>query len=535
MIEIVLLVAAVAVLFLLVFYIVKPRDDSETESQGEITVRDNYLKLPKINRIPYPILYINLGRSSQRRQFMENQFKEFNIANYGRIEAVDGKLINYNGDDLGDIRFVNSDPVNKNSNAELGCTLSHIRAILHAYSNDLGIVVVMEDDASLELMPLWKCCLAEVARRAPADWELIKLQSCFDTELENAVDMDFGFVEDNTSGTVAYLINEKGQKKIRDLFHNGVLNLSGSPDVSADVYLYNVLHNYRTIPMILPHNDYNTMNSTIHTDHTVDHIGMSNTVKSLYVNAYKISSENYCKDLLQQLKNITDIDSLKAYSQLTPHRDKIPKLLHIIWIGNKDLPETLSSWTTDFCRKNPDWTLRLWGNSELENLNLFNADSYRKIPEMCGKADIARYEILYRFGGMYIDADTLWLNKPSPSLTRGLLNVAREDNGLILNGWFSCIPRHPFFLYIIHEIPFRDLSQQAWKCVGPTLVTDIYDKLKSVLAINDADINFVDIKEVLCPDNWHGIDYDESLKICRQKQAFAFHYGLSTNTIPASA
>ena len=81
-------------------------------------------------------------------------------------------------------------------------------------------------------------------------------------------------------------------------------------------------------------------------------------------------------------------------------------------------------------------------------------------------------------------------------------------------------------------IPKRDLNLDAFKCVGPKLLTDIYNNMNH----NDRekyDINFVDLKSVLCPTIWHGItqnNYDSLLENCKkEKKALAFHWGLSTN------
>jgi mannosyltransferase OCH1-like enzyme len=209
---------------------------------------------------------------------------------------------------------------------------------------------------------------------------------------------------------------------------------------------------------------------------------------------------------------------------------KIPKLLHIIWIGNKNPPKTLETWTNDFTQDNPGWVVKIWKDKDINNLNLINKKSYNSMKEYCGKADIARYEIIYRYGGMYIDADTMWLNRFNENvLMSGLINLSFEyDKPLIMNTWFSAVPNHPFFKKIIDEIPKRDLKKPAWISVGPTLVTKVYNDNKTIL-----DINFVDIKNILCPLTWGGInpkDHDKYIKICKDSEAFGFHWGLSTNS-----
>ena len=217
----------------------------------------------------------------------------------------------------------------------------------------------------------------------------------------------------------------------------------------------------------------------------------------------------------------------------TNKSNDIPKILHLIWIGTKKAPENILTWTNNFQKANPDWTVKVWGNKEIDELKLVNKKQFDAMKEYCGKADIARYEIVYRYGGMYIDADTLWLENPiKPNFLKGSINFFYEKENLIANGWFVANRNHPFLKLVIDEIPKRDMNKPAWKSVGPQLITDVYNKLQNK---ETYDIQFVDIKDVLCPTSWHGINnekYKTLLEQCKkEKRALAFHYGISTNNL----
>ena len=154
---------------------------------------------------------------------------------------------------------------------------------------------------------------------------------------------------------------------------------------------------------------------------------------------------------------------------------------------------------------------------------------------MCSKADIARYEIIYRFGGMYIDADTLWLENEFDykNFFKKSLNLSYENENLILNTWFVGVKNHQFLKLVIDEIKHRTINKDpAWMTVGPKLLTDVYNKLENK---SKFDINFVDLSLVLCPKSWHGINtstYNSKLDNCKnEKKALAFHYGISTNNL----
>ena len=45
------------------------------------------------NNIDIPLLYINLSRSPDRKNFMEKQFNQYNVSTFTRIDAVDSKLL----------------------------------------------------------------------------------------------------------------------------------------------------------------------------------------------------------------------------------------------------------------------------------------------------------------------------------------------------------------------------------------------------------------------------------------------------------
>jgi mannosyltransferase OCH1-like enzyme len=90
------------------------------------------------------------------------------------------------------------------------------------------------------------------------------------------------------------------------------------------------------------------------------------------------------------------------------NKDNIPfeKIIHQIWIGPLKRPvELMDSWKT----MNPDCKYMLWNEDEIKKHfpnGLFNQKLYDSDIPYCGKADILRYEILYKFGGFYADADS---------------------------------------------------------------------------------------------------------------------------------
>jgi len=161
----------------------------------------------------------------------------------------------------------------------------------------------------------------------------------------------------------------------------------------------------------------------------------------------------------------------------------IPKILHQIWIGPKPAPTNLmKTWK----EKHPDFNYILWTEQEIHNrrLQLSCIDKINIMPEINGKADIIRWEILYKYGGYFVDADSICI-EPFDDYFSDKVAFATFENenvrqGLIATGTMGFIPNHPLCLDIIQWINSNESTQliketRAWYSVGPGLITKMLD------------------------------------------------------------
>ena len=80
----------------------------------------------------------------------------------------------------------------------------------------------------------------------------------------------------------------------------------------------------------------------------------------------------------------------------------IPRILHQIWLGPKPVPEAfVARWKA----LHPAWEYRLWRDADVAALGLANARAFGEATNWGEASDVARYEILLRFGGVYADMD----------------------------------------------------------------------------------------------------------------------------------
>ena len=91
----------------------------------------------------------------------------------------------------------------------------------------------------------------------------------------------------------------------------------------------------------------------------------------------------------------------------------ISKKIHQIWVGDKPAPyKIMESWKR-YCDKFK-WEYFFWDQNSIEDLNLVNRHIYdfykyesyaQEIARYQGMSDIARLEIINKFGGYYFDCD----------------------------------------------------------------------------------------------------------------------------------
>lgn len=157
----------------------------------------------------------------------------------------------------------------------------------------------------------------------------------------------------------------------------------------------------------------------------------------------------------------------------------IPKILHQIWIGPLEPPiEMMRTWK----EKHPEFEYILWNEVEIENRNMtFSCQSKIDIMnEFNGKADIMRWEILYKYGGYFVDADSICI-EPFDDYFENKIAFASYENeiirgGLIATGTMGFIPKHQLCGDIINWINGDEFNQmnktvRAWGSVGPGLLT----------------------------------------------------------------
>lgn len=203
-----------------------------------------------------PIYYLNLDEHTDRREFIEGQFTSWGISDYTRIAAYDGRK-----SDLRE-QLTGSYPEGMTS-CEVGCTISHLKAIKHwMASRDSPYAVIMEDDCSLEIAQFWNFCWHDFYAQLPYDWDVIQIVIICTGDIH--VKLHKRFINDFS--TAGYLINRHYAEKLIRLHVDGdkyKLDNGVKPRAVADDLIYNMGNTF-SIPLLIANID---LGSSIHPDH----------------------------------------------------------------------------------------------------------------------------------------------------------------------------------------------------------------------------------------------------------------------------
>jgi mannosyltransferase OCH1-like enzyme len=123
----------------------------------------------------------------------------------------------------------------------------------------------------------------------------------------------------------------------------------------------------------------------------------------------------------------------------------IPPIFHRIWLGGP-MPAKYVEFGQGWQALHPTWEMRLWTESNLPPLvsqSLFDSsDSFAQ------KADFLRYELLSRYGGVYLDCDFECLKSIELLLVGLEAYAAMESEDSVGNSILGATSGHRFFEHL---------------------------------------------------------------------------------------
>lgn len=137
----------------------------------------------------------------------------------------------------------------------------------------------------------------------------------------------------------------------------------------------------------------------------------------------------------------------------------IPRVIHRIWFGDKVMPEEYEKYWKAWQRQLPDFEFRTWREADVADFR--TSELLERAEGMARKADIARYEILLRHGGIYMDCDIFPLQPLNLSLLQHDLVVCNESDSTdyCSIGFIASVPGNPALQWAVDAVMQRPINR----------------------------------------------------------------------------
>ncbi len=136
----------------------------------------------------------------------------------------------------------------------------------------------------------------------------------------------------------------------------------------------------------------------------------------------------------------------------------IPKIIHQVWLKNTPIPQNYKYFLETWRQYHPNWQIKIWTEQDILKENFASKDLYMLARSNAEQIDLASYEIIWRYGGLYIDTDIecyasfeelhykydFYTNMEPPALNKKRVTIGTS--------MIAAAPNHPIFKYTLDNI-----------------------------------------------------------------------------------
>jgi mannosyltransferase OCH1-like enzyme len=256
-----------------------------------------------------------------------------------------------------------------------------------------------------------------------------------------------------------------------------------------DDNLYNIInfieyYVYFNIKYVIFDNFINIENNSIFDNLNIiyyNHIEELNTYifNKNIINDYSNLIENSNVNIKELWYKLNE-NKLEKYNYLlqnySNNMNEIPKIMHFIWLGNNNLPHNYLDYIESWIKNHEDWIFCFWNDDNIPTL--INQKYYDETNVYAMKADILRYELLYIFGGVYVDCDFLCIQNIENIIKKYRGFSGYESDKYIAIGLMGFIAYDNILLNIIKRLSYNiniSINNNIPELSGPIFFTEMWN------------------------------------------------------------
>ena len=216
----------------------------------------------------------------------------------------------------------------------------------------------------------------------------------------------------------------------------------------------------------------------------------------------------------------------------------------------------------------------MWTSDNFSTLSHLDISLLQPETILSGQADIVRGAVLFEHGGLYVDADTLWINDICMddilylASTTGFLTAIEPagDDGecqqRVANGVMAAVKHHPVVKEYMQVQRFFTISKglgvHPWERLGPLALSAAISVTDNYVCVSEDDYRVWDSEQkfpaadvmlatvlhprYFYPKSWHGVTQrvaNDTLLVKRmmakeRPDSMMFQFGLTTNFLETS-
>lgn len=139
---------------------------------------------------------------------------------------------------------------------------------------------------------------------------------------------------------------------------------------------------------------------------------------------------------------------------------EIPRVIHYIWFGknpkSKSVLKCIASWRR-YC---PEYKIIEWNESNYNiKKNLYMYEAYQA-KKWAFVSDYARYDIIYHYGGIYLDTDAELVNSPDELLNNKMFIAFLENRRVASGLGFGSVKGNPILREILQYYDGRSFYKK---------------------------------------------------------------------------
>jgi mannosyltransferase OCH1-like enzyme len=153
----------------------------------------------------------------------------------------------------------------------------------------------------------------------------------------------------------------------------------------------------------------------------------------------------------------------------------IPRIFHQIWVGPDPFPEAYARYQETWLDRHSGWELRFWTEENLPG-GLRRPEAAERLRAPAERANILRLELLWRFGGVYVDTDFQCLRSIEPLIEDANFFISLAKPGRVNNALMGSVAAHPILDQALDRIRPREFFGHDKNATGTRFLDTLLER-----------------------------------------------------------